>query len=280
METREEGQTARPQQNVGVEIEVPQGTAWPLTMAFGATLMGTGLVTTGLVSELGIVLFVAGAVGWFRAVLPSERVARVSVAPELQPLPAARPPTSHPAIAEAAHRAHLPVETYPVRAGIKGGAVGAVVMAMIAAAYGLISGHGIWYPLNLFVAGFYAPALEATTEQLSAFHGALTLFGLVIHAVTSLLVGTVYGMLLPMFPRRPIVAGGLIAPLVWSAFLYPMMGIINPVLAQRINWGWFIVSQIGFGLAAGVVVSRSLRIPTRQSEPFAERIGLETGRRP
>lgn len=277
METRDEGQVAHTEP---VEIEVPAPTAWPLTMAFGAILVGAGLVTTGLVSLLGIVLFVAGVVGWFGVVLPSERVVRMTVEPALEPLPAPRPPTSHPAIAEARHRARLPVETYPVRAGIKGGAVGAVVMAVIAAAYGLISGHGIWYPLNLFVAGFYAPALEATTEQLSAFHGALTLFGLVIHGVTSLLIGTVYGMLLPMFPRRPILAGGLVAPLVWSALLYPTIGIINPVLAHRISWGWFIVSQLGFGLAAGVVVSRSLRIPTRQSEPFAERIGLETGRRP
>ena len=30
---------------------------------------------------------------------------------------------------------------------------------------------------------------------------------------------------------------------------------------------------IGFGLAAGMVVSRSLRIPTPQSEHFARRVG-------
>jgi flagellar biosynthesis protein FliR len=172
------------------------------------------------------------------------------------------------------------VRTYPVRAGIRGGLVGGVVMAVIAAAYGIVSHHSIWYPLNLLVAGVYAPALEATTEQLARFHGLLTLSGLLIHGLTSLLVGTVYGMLLPMFPRRPIVAGGLVAPVVWSGVLYPMMGIINPVLAQRIDWRWFILSQIGFGLAAGVIVSRSLRIPTRQSEPFAARIGLEKARRP
>jgi hypothetical protein len=272
-----ERQDTRQQVN---EVEVPAPTAWPLTMALGATLAGAGLLTTGLVSLLGVVLFIAGAVGWFGAVLPSERVVRLTVVPEIQPLPAPRPPTTHPRIAEAAHRARLPIETYPVSAGIKGGAAGAVAMAVIAALYGIVSHHGIWYPLNLLVAGVYAPALQASSEELSAFHGWVALFGILLHALTSLLVGTVYGMLLPMFPRRPVLAGGLVAPIVWSALLYPTMGIINPVLAQRIDWGWFIVSQIGFGLAAGIVVSRSLRIRTRQSEPFAERIGLETGPRP
>jgi hypothetical protein len=91
----------------------------------------------------------------------------------------------------------------------------------------------------------------------------------IIHGLGSVLVGTLYGLLLPIVPRRPILVGGVAAPLAWCALLYPTIGIINPVLARRINWGWFIASQIGFGLAAGLVVSHSLRIPTPQSEPFA-----------
>ncbi|HWE28476.1 MAG TPA: hypothetical protein VHB97_10760 [Polyangia bacterium] len=261
-------------------IEVPAPTAWPFTMAFGATLLGAGLVTTGVVSLLGVVLLVAGAVGWFRVVLPVERSIRIPIEPELQPRIEPRPPTTHPRIAEREHRARLPVETFPVSAGIKGGIAGGVAMALIAAVYGVISHHSVWYPVNVLVAGFYAPEIEATTEELSAFDGWTLLFGVLIHGVTSLLVGTLYGMLLPMFSRRPVLAGGLVAPLTWSALLYPTIGIINPVLARRIDWGWFIFSQIGFGVAAGVVVSHSLRIHTRQSEPFAERIGLETGRRP
>ncbi|MDB4965787.1 MAG: hypothetical protein JWN44_1476 [Myxococcales bacterium] len=262
------------------EIEVPAPTAWPLTMAFGATLLGAGLVTAGEVSLLGAVLLVAGAVGWFRVVLPVERSVRIPIEPEGQPRIEPRPPTTHPRIAEREHRARLPVEIFPVSAGIKGGIAGGVVMALTAAIYGVISHHGVWYPINILVAGFYRPELRATTEELSAFDGWALLFGTLIHGVTSLLVGTLYGMLLPMFSRRPVLAGGLVAPLAWSALLYPTIGMINPVLARRIDWGWFLVSQIGFGLAAGVVVSRSLRIHTRQSEPFAERIGLETGRRP
>jgi hypothetical protein len=254
-------------------IEMPAPTAWPLTMAFGATLLAFGLVTTGLISLLGAVLLIAGAVGWFRDVLPEERHILVPIVPEAQPRIEPRPPTTLPAVAERQHRARLPVEVYPVSAGIKGGIAGGVVMAVLAMAYGLISHGSIWYPINLLAAGMYAPALGATTEQLAAFHLDGLIMATIIHGLASLLVGALYGVLLPIVPRRPILVGGLAAPLAWSALLYPTIGIIDPVLAHRISWGWFVASQIGYGLTAGVVVSRSLRIPTPQSEPFAAHLG-------
>jgi hypothetical protein len=272
-------ETAR-EQETAATIEAPAPTAWPLTMALGASLVAAGLLTDGLVSLLGAVLFFSGAVGWFGMVLPEERTVALTVVPEAVPRIEPRPPSTHPRIAEAAHRARLPLQTYPVSAGIKGGMVGSVVMALLAMGYGLSSGHGVWYPINLLAAGVNAHALEASTEELRAFHSGALLMAIFIHGLTSLLVGTLYGMLLPIFPRRPILVGGVGAPLVWTALLYPSIGIINPTLAQRIDWGWFFLSQVGFGLAAGLVVSRSLRIPTRQSESFAERIGLEGRRHP
>src|ERR1700745_2804412 len=54
------------------EIEVPAPTAWPFALAFGATLLFTGLVTSESVSILGAVLTVVGCVGGFREVLPHE----------------------------------------------------------------------------------------------------------------------------------------------------------------------------------------------------------------
>jgi hypothetical protein len=259
-------------------IEVPAPTPWPLTMALGATLLAAGLVTTGLVSLLGAGLLIAGAVGWFRQVLPEERCIAVPLVPEAQPTIAPRPPTTHPEVAEREHRARVPVEVYPISAGIKGGIAGGVVMALLAIAYGLISHGSVWYPINLLAAGVSGPALGATTAQLSAFHADGLAMATLIHGLASLLVGTLYGALLPIVPRRPILVGGVAAPLAWTALLYPTIGIINPVLAHRINWGWFIASQIGFGLTAGFVVSRSLRIPTPQSGPFVEHVGH--GQRP
>jgi hypothetical protein len=261
------------------EIDLPAPTAWPLIMATGFTLLAAGLVTTELVGLVGGALALAGAVGWFKEVLPVERIIVLQVEPTLEPRIEPQPPTLIPHIAEGGHRARVPVEIYPISAGIKGGLAGGGAMALLAITYGLISHRSPWYPINLLVASVYAPALSATTEQLTAFYPWALGMGIIIHGLASLLVGTLYGVLLPMFPRRPILVGGFVAPLTWTALLAPTMEIINPVLARRIDWLWFIASQIGFGLAAGVVVSHSLRIHTLQSATFAERAGLEPGPR-
>ena len=79
-----------------------------------------------------------------------------------------------------------------------------------------------------------------------------------------------------MFPRRPILLGGFLAPILWSGLLYSILGIINPVLNQHIDWFWFVLSQLGFGIVAGIVVSRQERIHTWQHLPFALRAGMET----
>jgi hypothetical protein len=172
-------------------------------------------------------------------------------------------------------RAWLPLEIYPVSAGIKGGLAGSVVMAGLAMLYGLISHNGIWYPINLLVAGFFPGAVNATTAQIAEFRMSALLLAIPIHLITSLLVGLLYGVMLPMFPRRPILLGGLIAPIMWSGLLYTTLDIINPVMNHRINWLWFVLSQVGFGVVAGVVVSLQQRIRTYQGLPFAVRAGIE-----
>ena len=64
------------------KIEVPAPTAWPIVLAFGLTLVLAGFVTAASVSLLGVVLAIAGAVGWFREVLPVESHESVPVVPE------------------------------------------------------------------------------------------------------------------------------------------------------------------------------------------------------
>jgi hypothetical protein len=53
------------------------------------------------------------------------------------------------------------------------------------------------------------------------------------------------------------------------------MEIINPALESRIDWPWFLVCQVAFGLVAGLVVARRNRIFTMQHLPFALRAGIE-----
>jgi len=57
--------------------------------------------------------------------------------------------------------------------------------------------------------------------------------------------------------------------------LYTTLDIINPVMNQRTDWLWFALSQVGFGVVAGLVVSRHQRVRTYQRLPFAVRAGIE-----
>jgi hypothetical protein len=49
-------------------------------------------------------------------------------------------------------------------------------------------------------------------------------------------------------------------PLLWTAVSYGLMGVVNPLLQQRVDWPWFIVSQFVFGLVASQVVVRSEKV--------------------
>src|SRR6266478_9482735 len=128
------------------KIEVPASTAWPVVLAFGLALVFAGLVTAASVSVLGAALAVAGAVGWFRDVLPAESHEWVPVAEEASPILTTRQRVGR--IADF-HRALLPIEIYPISAGVKGGLAGGAVMALLAAVYSILSGNGIWYAMNL-----------------------------------------------------------------------------------------------------------------------------------
>ena len=256
-------------------VHLPAPTAWPVVLAFGITLIFAGLVTTTAITVLGAVCALAGAVGWFRDVLPHEQHESVTVSAEAVQIATSRREVSRVSIAKDLPRAFLPLETYPVSAGIKGGIAGGAAMALVAMVYGVIAHGSIWYPINLLAAVVYARALEVTTAQMAAFHFWLLLVAIAIHLTTSLLVGVLYGALLPMFPRRPILLAGFFAPLLWSGLLYTMLEYINPVLSQRINWSWFIASQLTFGIAAGLVVVRQQKIRTLQNFPFAIRAGIE-----
>jgi hypothetical protein len=256
-------------------IQVPASTGWPLVAAFGFTLVFAGLLTHVMISILGAIAFGMGLVGWFQQVLPHE--AHDAVVPEPQELAALRPSPKvrHLEIGEFGHRARLPLKIYPYSAGIRGGLVGGAAMAVLAILYGLI-GHGsIWYTVNLLAAAGSARISAMSYEQLRAFDGVGLVLATFIHIIGSALVGLLYGVALPMFPRRPMLLGGFLAPVFWSGILYAGLGIINPALQARIHWGWFMASQFAFGLVAGFVVARHERIFTMQHLPFAVRAGIE-----
>jgi hypothetical protein len=257
------------------EIELPASTAWPLVLAFGATLMFAGLLTSMSVSILGAVLALAGCVGWFREVFPSEHEETVPIVFEGYRITTERRFVERLPVAPELVRAWLPLETYPISAGIKGGLAGGVAMAVLACAYGLLKAGSIWYPINLLAATVYAESLKLGPAQLKSFHAGSFAIALVLHGIGSIFVGLLYGAMLPMFARRPIVLGGLIAPVLWSGLLFSFMELLNPLLASHINWFWFVASQIAFGVVAGIVVLRQHSVSTRENLPFVLRAGIE-----
>ena len=261
----------RPEDN-GDTIEVPAPTAAPIACAFGVALMFAGLATHGIVTGIGALLALFGVVAWFKQVLPHPVHELVAPTGEVVAVRTSRPEVQHVALAAGLVRANLPIEFYPISAGVRGGLAGGVAMAVLAVLYGVVSGHGIWYPINLLAAGFFP---SASIAELSGFHFGFFGIALLIHAITSLLVGVLYGAMLPMLPRRPILLGGLIAPLLWTGLLHSSLDLINPMLAVQVDWWWFALSQFGYGLVAGLVVSRRQRVATAQPLPFSMRAGIE-----
>lgn len=257
------------------KIEMPAPTAWPFVLAFGLTLVFAGLVTAASVSILGAVLAVAGTVGWFRQVLPIEAHEFEPVVEEEIAIETSRESVERVGGLREIPRAWLPLETYPISAGVIGGLAGGVAMAALAALYGIVSGNGIWYPMNLLVAGLLPPTGPEMANQLGAFSLERLLIAIPLHLLISLMVGLLYGVMLPMAPKRPILLGGVVTPLLWSFLIYGGLAVINPVMNQRINWFWFVLSQIGFGMVAGLVVIRREKIHTRQVVPLAVRMGIE-----
>jgi hypothetical protein len=255
-------------------IHLPAPTPWPIVLAFGFTMLVAGLVTATGISILGAVFMLAGCIGWFRQVLPHEQHEEVEVIE--QPVVIA---TSSALVERIRlspeHRARLPLETYPVLSGIKGGIAGGIAMIVPAMLYGLIAQHSIWYPVNLLGGAGVANWSNPSVADIAAFHWQGLIVASIIHSVTCVLVGLLYGAMLPMLPRHPVVLGGILAPVLWTGILHAFMGIINPALDQRIQWGWFLISQVIYGVVAGLVVKRQEKVPTGQSLPFAARLGIE-----
>ncbi len=262
------------EQGNGELIEIPAGTAWPIILAFGAMLCFASLVTSIGVGLVGALLTGCGIVGWFKQVFPHEHHAFVPVVRRRFVPASSRRTVAHIQVSEV-HRAYLPVESYPMVAGLRGGIAGGIVMIFPALLYGYLTQHSIWYAVNLLGGAGVAHWTNPSTADIAAFHWNGLIVATVIHAAVCSLIGLLYGAMLPMWPKRPILLGGLIAPLLWTGLLHSILGFVNPAFNARIAWGWFALSEILFGIVAGIVVTRTGKIRTHQALPFVLRMGIE-----
>jgi hypothetical protein len=258
-------------------IEVPAPTPWPFVTSFGLALLFAGLVTSLAVSIVGLVVILFGAVGWFRDVLPVPKEELVAIATTPAPIfVRSTRRVAHLQAGAEGHRVYIPITVHPYSAGLLGGALGGVGMAIIACLYGLIAQGSLWYPVNLLAAAALPSLAEAGPAELKSFHVSGFVIALLIHGIISLLVGLLYAAILPMMPSRfTAFWGSFLAPVLWTALVASTLHLTNPALNAKIAWGWFIASQVAFGLITGFIVAHSKEVETAQSWPLAARAGVE-----
>jgi hypothetical protein len=255
-------------------IVLPAPTAWPMVLACGITLLGAGYLMHPMLAVVGVAAVLLGCAGWFSEVLPVEQEEIVPVLEQAQVTPSSRAVLAL-RVGANGHRMRLPLEVYPYSVGLKAGLAGGAAMAIVGCLFGVLTHGSIWYPINLMAAAGSAALTQASTAELARFSPGGLILASVAHLSLSVLVGVFYAALLPMFSRRPILTAGLIIPAMMSGITWALLRAVNPLLNQRIEWTWFIASQVAFGVVAGWVVSRSERIATAQALPLAVRAGFE-----
>lgn len=268
------GDSIQETRTAGERVSMPAPTAWPLILAFGLSLGFAGFVTSYSITCVGIVLAVAGIVGWARQVLPEEHHEEFVVVPQKMEMETEGRRVARIHIDET-HRALLPLQSYTVSSGIRGGFAGGTAMIVLAELYGIVAHHSIWYVVNLLGGAGVAGWTNPSAAELDSFRLSALIIAIIIHTSTSFLVGLLYGALLPILPRHPVILGGLLGPALWTGLLHSTLGLINPYFDSHVNWWWFALSQVGFGIVAGVTVVKYGHVKRMRGAPLPVRLGLE-----
>jgi hypothetical protein len=256
-------------------IHLPAPTMWPFLMALGIVLIFFSFVTSTWVLWLGIALTVIPAIGWFRQVLPHEVHVDLEVDTTVVEIQSEQVGVSRIEVDET-HRAQLPLETFTFASGIKGGIAGGIAMLIPAELYGIIRFHSVWYVVNLLGGAGVGEWTNPTMYQLTHFRLSAFITANIIQGAVTVLVGVLYGAMLPIWPKRPILLGGIIAPVLWTGVLHSALGIVNPFLQQKIDWWSFLAAQVIFGVVAGYTVMKLGKLERLRQFPLPVRLGLET----
>jgi hypothetical protein len=253
-------------------VEMPRPTVAPLVVGLGTTLLLAGLALGAALSVVGALILVFGVGAWIASLLPGRGHLWEALSAESRPIVITTGAVERLEQGMPGYRMRLPEKVHPISAGVEGGLLGGLVMPLPALAYALLSGHGIWYPLNL-LAGMALPGVgRMSTAELEQFHFSLFIVGVGTHVTMSAGLGLLYGVLMPTLPEipKPLAWGGVLMPLLWTAVSYRFMAIVNPALNNGVDWPWFIASQFIFGVVAAFVV---MRLRDKLSRPVAGALG-------
>jgi len=155
----------------------------------------------------------------------------------------------------------VPSHVYPIRAGVVGGALGGVAMALAALAYGAIWLGSAWMPVNVIAATFLRDLQGATPDQLAQFNATALIVGTVMHAILSIGLGTLFALLLPTLPGSPLFWALTVGSLLWVIATVITLPLLNPLGARVIDWPSFIVAHLAYGLVMGLYVARTEKVP-------------------
>lgn len=254
---------------VGEGIEMPEPTAIPFFAAISVAMMGVGLMTSLFISAAGVFILLVTIIYWSRIMnegvgemmvpLVSPEYRAKAVERSSRPIAAARP--GHPN-----HRGVFPATVRPYRLGLLAGLVGCGVMAVLSMGWGWLSGHGMWYPVNLLASVVLKDLGRDSIADLSVYSQTGLMVASILHISISLLAGLAFSMLLPTLPWSPVLWGGIVIPLMWSAVVYGALSLFNPQLAPQIAWTWFVVVQVVFGLTVGGLISLGGRMGAKRAE--------------
>jgi hypothetical protein len=251
-------------------VEMPTTTPWPLFLAVACTFVLSGFVTSWAFSIVGVIIFVIALAFWIGQLRSGHgHYHEEFVTPEARPQPV-RPHLGEVESLQPGmpgHRFRVPEQVHPYSAGALGGIIGGAAMTIPALLYGLFSQHhSLWYPINLLVGMVLElprlPDGSLNIEYLQQFHFSYFVLATFIHVLLSVCLGLMYGVLLPMLPGRPLLFGGVVAPLLWTGLAYGFMGVLNPALRTEVWWPAFFLSQFVFGVVVAQVVVRSEKVYT------------------
>lgn len=154
----------------------------------------------------------------------------------------------------------IPATIYPYSAGISGGLKGGLAMIPVALAYGLLSGSGIWFPVNLIAATFIPAWQHASLAQLEQPSLFGLLLGLAVHLMMSVALGLIFAVMLPALPKTPIFWAFVIGPCLWGGAVYAGLPLFNPVMAKVIDLPSFALANIIYSLVLGLSMAGAPKI--------------------